>query len=318
MSSNHSRPVLRLIAVLLTLCSAAGAAQASTRTWVSGAGSDANPCTRSAPCLTFAHTLSQTTAGGEIDVLDSGDFGAVTITQAVSIVANGTLATIQVTSGNAITVNAGANDIVVLKGLSLDGEGTANDGINFTAGGTLHVESCTINRFANIGIDIAPPSTNGKVFIKDSIVRDNGIGSTGGGIYFNPTFGQGNSVIASVDATRMENNIVGLKAFGLSSVVVRNSISTQNAFSGFSAVQTGPTMNLFLENSESSYNGTNGITCSGALSPQHPIIHITNMVITGNATGMAIANNCEIISFSNNKNDGNTTNGSPTSTVSQQ
>jgi hypothetical protein len=316
MSSHRRRHLLLLMAILMTFFPAARAAQAlATRTWVSGAGSDANSCTRTAPCLTFAHALSQTAAGGEIDVLDPGDFGAVTISQAVSIVASGTFAAIQVTSGNAITVNAGANDVVVLRGLSLDGQGTAADGINLTAGGTLHVESCTVNGFANVGIDVAP-NTNSQVFIKDSVVRDNGSGTTGGGIYVNPNGAFGASVVASVDATRMENNVVGLKAFGNSSVVVRNSLSTRNVYSGFAAAYQPK---MVIENSETSHNGSNGIVATWAPgAPIHPIVRISNMVITGNATGLATTGSAEIISFGNNKNDGNTTNGSPTSTISQQ
>src|SRR6476646_7332437 len=120
-----------LSAALLLL--AGGSAQATiSHTWVSSTGNDSNACTRSAPCATFAGALAKTSAGGEIDVADAGDYGPVTITQSVSIEAVGVLATIQVTSGNAITVNAGANDVVVLRGLTLDGQGTATHGIAFS------------------------------------------------------------------------------------------------------------------------------------------------------------------------------------------
>src|SRR4029077_7379886 len=115
-------PSVLLIASLLFL--AGGAAQATiSHTWVSSTGNDANACTRSAPCATFAGALTKTSAGGEIDVADANDYGPVTINKAVSIEAVGVLATIQVTSGNAITVSAGANDTVVLRGLTLDGQG---------------------------------------------------------------------------------------------------------------------------------------------------------------------------------------------------
>ena len=61
----------------------------ATRTWVSGVGDDANPCSRTAPCKTFAGAISKTAAGGEINVLDPGGFGAVTITKSITISSRG-------------------------------------------------------------------------------------------------------------------------------------------------------------------------------------------------------------------------------------
>src|SRR5450631_2155813 len=101
----------------------AAQAQAS-RTWVSGVGDDANPCSRTAPCKTFAGAISKTAAGGEIDVLDPGGFGAVTITKAISIEAEGVIAGVVVSGTNGIVVAAGANDSVVLRGLTIEGLGT--------------------------------------------------------------------------------------------------------------------------------------------------------------------------------------------------
>jgi hypothetical protein len=95
----------------------------NTKSWVSGAGSDAAACTRAAPCLTFNHAISQTNAGGSINCLDQGGFGTLTIDKAITIDCTGTLAGILVTSGSGIFVNAGANDVVRLRGLSIEGVG---------------------------------------------------------------------------------------------------------------------------------------------------------------------------------------------------
>src|ERR1700734_1668300 len=99
----------------------------ATRTWISGVGDDANPCTRTAPCATFAGAFAQTAAGGEIAVLDPGDFGPLTIDRALTVDgrALGELAGIQLDGGSAITIAAGPGDAVVLRGLTLDGSGTA-------------------------------------------------------------------------------------------------------------------------------------------------------------------------------------------------
>src|ERR1700719_1105939 len=118
-------------AICLSLFSMPANAQA-TRTWVSGVGDDANPCSRTAPCKTFAGAISKTAASGEIDCLDPGGFGAVTITKAITIlcepVSNGG---VLVSGTNGINVAAGATDKVVLDGFDLEGLGpTPSTGLN--------------------------------------------------------------------------------------------------------------------------------------------------------------------------------------------
>src|SRR5215467_13674965 len=99
------------------------------RTYVSGVGSDSNPCTASSPCKTFQAALALTTAGGEIYVLNSANYGPVTINKAVTITSEGAVAGILATSGAAITISAGANDVVNLRGLGIDGANTGTVGI---------------------------------------------------------------------------------------------------------------------------------------------------------------------------------------------
>src|ERR1700730_8843316 len=100
-----------------------GAFAQASRTWVSGVGDDVNPCSRTAPCKTFAGAISKTAAGGEIDALDPGGYGAVTITKAITIDGGGgQVAGILVTGGtNGINVQAGASDIVTLRNLRING-----------------------------------------------------------------------------------------------------------------------------------------------------------------------------------------------------
>src|SRR5437016_2205755 len=110
-------------AAMVMVALLAGATMASaqaTRTWVSGVGDDANPCSRTAPCKTFAGAISKTAPGGEIDVLDPSGFGAVTITKSISIESE-ELAGVLVSGTNAIVIAAGANDNIVLKGLFIEG-----------------------------------------------------------------------------------------------------------------------------------------------------------------------------------------------------
>src|SRR5256714_14149680 len=136
-------PALALIALALP---ASASAQAS-RTWVSGVGDDANPCSRTAPCKTFAGAISKTAASGEINCLDPGGFGAVTITKAITIACEGVTAGVVVPGTNGIIVNAGVNDNVTLRGIDINGDGTGLNGIRFLAGKALIVDNCQIYGF---------------------------------------------------------------------------------------------------------------------------------------------------------------------------
>src|SRR5437762_13756053 len=100
-----------LIVVIFALTVASAVQAQATRTWVSGVGDDANPCSRTAPCKTFAGAISKTFIGGEIDALDPGGFGAVAATKSItldgccitSILASGT-------TGVIINIAPSAND----------------------------------------------------------------------------------------------------------------------------------------------------------------------------------------------------------------
>src|SRR6476659_250968 len=127
-----------VLGVAFMVFASAGSANAqATRTWVSGVGDDANPCSRTAPCKTFAGAISKTAAGGEINVLDPGGFGGVTITKAISIISERFEAGVLVSGTNAIIVNVpSATDRVVLRGLDIEGLGTGLNGITVITGGS--------------------------------------------------------------------------------------------------------------------------------------------------------------------------------------
>lgn len=141
------------------LASAPAAAQAA-RTWVSGVGDDANPCSRTSACKTFAGAISKTAVGGEIDCLDPGGFGAVTITKAITIDCSATHGSVLTAGTNGITVSAGASDVVILRGLSLIDVGTTTlNGIQYNSGAQLSVENCFISGFAaDINANVAGTS----------------------------------------------------------------------------------------------------------------------------------------------------------------
>ena len=151
----------------------------STRTWVSGVGDDANPCSRTAPCKTFAGAISKTAAGGEISVLDPGGFGTVTITKSISIVASGVEGSVLASGTNGIVINAGPTDVVSIYGVKIEGGTTGLSGIRILQAGSVYVSNTVIRGFnaaPGYGIDIEPVATNTKIYLKNVEANSNLVG----------------------------------------------------------------------------------------------------------------------------------------------
>jgi len=152
-------------------------AQAS-RTWVSGVGDDANPCSRTAPCKTFAGAISKTATGGEINTLDAGGFGGVTITKAITIASEGTgEAGVLISGTNGIIVNAPTGSMVNLRGLQIEGLGTGLSGI-LVLGGNVFIENCVVRNFrGNPGVGInSQASVQSRIFVSKTSISGNQIG----------------------------------------------------------------------------------------------------------------------------------------------
>ena len=177
MSSRTRFVVTALAVTLITLATAPFALAEATRTWVSGVGDDANPCSRTAPCKTFAGAISKTAVRGEIDALDPGGFGGVTITKAITLNGRGQQASVLVSGTNAIIINAPATDRVTIRNLSINGVGTGLTGIKFLAGKSLTVVNTDIFGFTQPGIWM---TAAGRLTVRNSEVYDSGYGiSTG-------------------------------------------------------------------------------------------------------------------------------------------
>jgi hypothetical protein len=204
--------------LLVALISSAAQAQA-TRTWVSGVGDDANPCSRTAPCKTFAGAISKTAVGGEIDALDSGGFGAVTISKSVTIDGTGMLAAILASGTTGIRINItdpkDTAKSVRLRGLSINGWGTGINGIHVIAAGLVSFEDCVIDGFTASGITVAA----GVVFVRNTTIRNNvtaGITITAGyvgladvALVFNGTALVGGPKVQSLGNVYMYGNKTG-------------------------------------------------------------------------------------------------------------
>src|SRR3954463_14380041 len=123
----------------IALLATAPASAQATRTWVSGVGDDANPCSRTAPCKTFAGAISKTAVSGEINCLDPGGFGGVTITKSITISCEIGTAGIAASGTNGVIVNALATDTISLYGLDLEGAGTGISGVSVLSAGTVSI-----------------------------------------------------------------------------------------------------------------------------------------------------------------------------------
>jgi hypothetical protein len=269
-----------------------GAFAQATRTWVSGVGDDANPCSRTAPCKTFAGAISKTASGGEINVLDPGGFGAVTITKPITISSAGFEAGVLVSGTNGIVVNTpNAADAVILRGLDFEGLGTGLSGITVLTGGTIQVENCTINHFTVSGINFVTTVANTKLEVLDTIVRNNGNfgAASGQGVFVNPSA----AATAHLNNVRLENNVAGLKVQGNSKTSVSNCVAGDNAFAGYSAATSPAVLNI--ENSVSTHNGTGVVAVPGTN------CRLGNNSITDN--GAALGGGGTVFSFKNNDFD---------------
>ncbi len=172
-----------IVALGTALLPAAAQGQA-TRTWVSGVGDDVNPCSRTAPCRTFAGAIGKTAAGGEMNALDPGGYGAVNITKAITIDASATVGgIIHASPSNGVTVNAGPADDVVLRGLDINGAGTVNqppgcpnvsgpNGIRVLNGRSVTIDDTTIQHNTTAGLQLTPQTTDVKVLVNDVSISE--------------------------------------------------------------------------------------------------------------------------------------------------
>jgi hypothetical protein len=215
-------------ALTITLCALPAQAQ---RVFVSGSGSDSNPCTFTAPCRTFAQAFATAPTNGEIDVLDPAGYGALTITHGISIQAHGFGGITAATSGaNAITINAGTSDAITLNGLLIDGTDAGHDGILINSGASVQILNCVIRRFTGYGVDFFSSTNPTNLLIADTVVSDNSATA------FELSPQNGNSA-TPVTLTRVtaNNNANGVGVVS-GTVMIQNAILSNNVDNGLHAV----------------------------------------------------------------------------------
>ena len=286
-------PVNLGVTVGTGVCNPTGAASVSVvlpnRVFASArTGNDANNCASIlTPCQTLAGAAASVAAGGEVIVLDSGGYGPVTVTRAVTIEAPaGVLAFIHPPSGEAVTINAGASDKVVLRGLTLNGGATS--GVAANTVGALYVENCVISGFAT-GLAM---TGEGQLFVKDTVVRGNSVA----GISLAVPSG---AAAASIDRTRLESNGVGLMTGNGSKASIRRSVASGN---GSGVVADGAGAELDADACLVANNAAAGI----AAGPSGGTVRVSRSTVTGNAAGLQQSGSGVLLSRTDNTVEGNT------------
>ncbi|MCA6120628.1 right-handed parallel beta-helix repeat-containing protein [Bradyrhizobium sp. WSM 1704] len=266
--------ILAIGLLLPALASAPAHAQA-TRTWVSGVGDDANPCSRTAPCKTFAGAISKTAAQGEINCLDPGGFGGLTIIKAITVNCHDMFASVLVAGTNGIVIQAGASDRVVLRNIQVQGIGPGVNaglvGIKINSAGSVSIEDCMITQFGQQGILDQRSNAGGKLLIKDTLITHN----TGSAI----SIAGAATNNATLDGVRSYNNAFGLAVGNGNNVTVKRSDFSSNSI----GVTADPGAQISVNSSAINSNAT-GLNGSGIRVSDSDINYNTTAAFAGTPT----------------------------------
>ena len=275
----------------------------ATRTWVSGVGDDVNPCSRTAPCKTFAGAISKTANNGEINCLDPGGFGAVTITKSITIDCTGTLGSILNSGTNGINVNDSATATpgtieVMVRGLTIDGGGSLAglNGIRMTSGRSLVLQDVFVqNQNGANGISIEPTGV-AEFYAENVTVTDGAVG-----MLLQPN-GATASLFAVLRNVRVQNNSnSGVVVSAKATAVVDKSSFSGNANGIFASATGANPAVVMISDSVFAGNSGAGIRSNGASSR----VRVGNSVITGNLNGLTLSSGGIMNTYGTNKLDGN-------------
>ena len=286
-------------ATLLGLGFAAPASAQASRTWVSGVGDDANPCSRTAPCKTFAGAILNTAAAGEIDCLDSGGFGSVTITQSITIdcaEGGGGAAGGILNAGTAgVTIN-GSGIKVILRNLTISGAGATPGtyGIRFLQGKSLTIDDVSIMNqgLGSVAALSFEPNTPNSVLEATNLKIINSIGN---GVQIMPSGGLPAGVV--LDHVKITDTVEALHAEDGAAVVVTNSNLSYNSSRGVFAMSNGGPVNVSLSHVTVAGNLNFGIVAANA----NAIVRLNDVDLYYNTNGLKSSGNAVIYSFQNNR-----------------
>jgi hypothetical protein len=302
---------IKVLTCTIFILALSSLAQAQTRTWVSGVGDDLNPCSRTAPCKTFAGAISKTSAGGEIDALDPGGFGTITITKSITIDGTGTFASILAAGTNGVNANDSASAtpnaaVVTLRGLSINGAGTGLVGVSISAARNVTIEECVISGFrAGNGNGIrdsrsVATSPAPQLWVRDTRISNvsgsavNLIGNAAAGLrgFFNRV-----SIIGGLSH--------GIQAQNSTTVHIRESDINGNLGDGVRA-ETSAKINVISSMLNGNLNGVNNVAGT---------VNLSDTTIMNNSAGVT---GVAVVTFGNNRVRDNTGGNALPASVGQQ
>ena len=312
-------------ALLFSLCFAAPASAQATRTWISGVGDDVNPCSRTAPCKTWAGAISKTAAGGEIDCLDPGGFGSVTITKSITLDCSGG-------EGGAAggILNSGVTGVIIndpngattptikvyLRNINIDGAGTTvgTYGVRFLSGKSLTMQNVSINNQGTGGVpavsfEPSAASIGALLMMTDVDI----ITAQGPGVDIKPNSNV--AVTAVLNRVTISDTQAGVQAEDGSTVTISNSNISGNTGRGVSALSNSGTVAALVNilHTTIASNANFGVAAGS-----NTTVKLSDVSIFNNTAG-GIKAQGTVLSFKNNSlgpDAGN--NGLPTTTVVQQ
>lgn len=314
---------LAITAMLFGLCFATPASAQATRTWISGVGDDVNPCSRTAPCKTWAGAISKTAAGGEIDCLDPGGFGSVTITKSITLdcgegkggspggILNSGVPGVIINDpngGTAPTIK------VYLRNLSIDGAGVTvgTYAVRFLSGKSLTMQNVLINNQGTGGVgavsfEPSAASAGAKLIMTDVTISN----TLGNGVDIIPVGAV--AVSAILNHVTITETQIGLQVFDSATATVTNSNISYNAARGVLAASAGGPTVVNLDRVTVAGNANGGIVAT-----PNSTVRISNVSVYANSVGLKATGTGAIVSFGNNTvgpDAGNA--GLPTMTVAQ-
>jgi hypothetical protein len=275
----------------------------ATRTWISGVGDDANPCSRTAPCKTFAGAISKTSAGGEIDVLDPGGFGALTITKAITLDGGGgQVASILVAGSNGINISAAATDVIIIRNLRFNGLIQTSSpglvGIQVNTAARVVIEKCDIFGFNTAALLVATSATSSPlVKLQETTINNNA-----SGISVKPT---GGTVKIALELTHVDDNLnAGVRIDGTSGGAVNAAISDSsislNGAAGLNVLSGSANVAVDVQRTVIANNNGNGVSSSNTNGGTSTVT-VGDSMLSNNVAAWNIAGTATLASYKNNQ-----------------
>lgn len=298
---NNSKFAVAACSILAIAVLAIAVSAQATRTWVSGVGDDVNPCSRTAPCKTFAGAISKTATNGEISCLDPAGYGAVTITKSITIDCEDTQGSILSSGTNGVIINITAvtdtKKSVRLRGLSINGASTGINGVRILAASAVSIEDTVLDGFTTHGVSVETTSGTPKIVLDRVSIRN----AVGNGVN---TFITGGSVQLSINNSVISMTATAVNLSSNTKAVVKDSLITSNTTGLLAASADLNASNCVISNNTTGISSLAGGT-----------IRLYANIITSNSTGLSSSGGA-ILSNNNNQVDGNLTNGVVTGFIS--